>query len=111
MTPIEVTDLDMAFPAHVKNMMPDLKSPEVQSWGKAKENKQWFELQADWFYKGLTGDVHFEVKEGIDGKKAMRHLSCIQRSFEPKHEEKELAVAYLFSLWFKSVKWSGGEAP
>ena len=33
--------------------------------------------------------------DGIDAKKAMRHLATIQRSWSPKHEHKEAAVAFL----------------
>jgi hypothetical protein len=48
------------------------------------------------------------MKEGVDGNLAFRHLSAIQRSFTPKHEHKEAAVAYLASLWFEDVDYGEG---
>jgi len=47
--------------------------------------------------------------DGIDQNKALRHIKAILGSFEPKHEHKEAAAAYLLSLWFKSVKYAKGE--
>jgi hypothetical protein len=43
----------------------------------------------------------------VDGELAIRHLQVIQASFEPKHEHKEAAVAYLASLWFTDFDYEG----
>ena len=64
------------------------------------DRNEWTLWQRKWFFEGL--DVTPEPKDGIDAKKAMRHLATIQRSWMPKHEHKEAAVAYLASLWFRS---------
>lgn len=64
--------------------------------------RDWIEFQRQWFYEGLPADTTMDLKDGIDGNAAFRHLSAIQGSFEPKHEHKEAAVAYLASLWFKA---------
>lgn len=72
-----------------------------------KEFKQfngtsWNKWQTKWFYQGLTkADIPVPL-EGIDLSIALRHLATIQGSFEPKHEHKEAAVAYLASLWFQT---------
>jgi len=64
---------------------------------------KWQRFQEDWFFEGLNRD-RLVCKEGIDAKKALRHLAVIQGSFEPKHEHKRAAVAYLASLWFDDYK-------
>ena len=60
----------------------------------------WIKWQSKWMFEGIKSVP--EPKEGIDGRLAMRHLASIQRSWQPKHEHKVEAVAYLASLWFKS---------
>lgn len=57
------------------------------------------EIQSEWFFRGLPV-WPLDPKPGIDHRKALAHLSAIQRSFEPQHEHKEAAVAYLLSLWY-----------
>jgi len=69
------------------------------------DRNEWTLWQRKWFFEGL--DVTPEPKDGIDAKKAMRHLATIQRSWMPKHEHKEAAVAYLASLWFRSPNPTG----
>jgi hypothetical protein len=41
------------------------------------------------------------LTDGVSAKLATRHLSAVARSFEPKHEHKEAAIAFLISLWLK----------
>lgn len=60
-------------------------------------------LQARWFHTGF-GRGELRARPGIDHAKALRHLEAIQRSFEPAHEHKQAAVAYLMSLWFEEPK-------
>ena len=81
----------------VDKLMPPYGSipAEFKSTGNA-----WSRWQADWFYSGLKEIP--TAKDGINAKKAMAHLAAIQRSWEPKHEHKAAAVAYLASLWFKT---------
>ncbi len=98
--PVVVEDVLIAFPASVKHLMPEHDS--IPEEFKNSYGNKWVQLQRDWFYNGLNGK--FVPKEGIDLNLALRHLSCIQGSFEPKHEHKEAAVAYLMSLWFESYE-------
>ena len=73
------------------------------------DRNEWTRWQRKWFFEGLDGTP--EPKDGIDAKKAMRHLAAIQRSWMPKHEHKEAAVAYLASLWFRSPNPAGQTRP
>lgn len=115
--PQQIDDVLATFPAHVKHLMPP--EPEIPAAFRRKfdkalslgENKAarlaanpWLVFQHEWFYHGLGGKViEIESRDGIDDAMAIRHLSAIQHSFEPDHNYKEAAVAYLASLWFKSV--------
>lgn len=71
---------------------------------KSRGNK-WSDFQAAWFFSGIS-NLKLTPKEGIDGKVAMRHLAAIQGSWEPKHEHKSAAVAYLASLWFDDIEYT-----
>ena len=96
MTPQEISDVDLAFPGQVSRLMPDYKEiPDEFKHG----NNKYCAFQAKWFFEGLEGIP--KPKDGVDVKKAMRHLSAIQKSFEPRHEHKAAAVAYLASLWLE----------
>lgn len=95
MTPQKIDDVDVAFPAKVSHLMPKFEEIPANYPNKSK----WLQFQSDWFYTGIKGK-DLKVKEGIDKRDAIRHLQAIQGSFEPKHEHKEAAVAYLASLWF-----------
>jgi hypothetical protein len=109
MQPKEVSEAQWVFPANVvKDYMPAMDDipEEFSNWN--RPNK-WSDLQSKWFYEGLKGYT-WVPKEGIDLDMALRHLSAIQRSFEPKHEHKAAAVAYLMSLWFDDVKGPNGES-
>ncbi|HEY6019063.1 MAG TPA: hypothetical protein VIY48_03960 [Candidatus Paceibacterota bacterium] len=98
--PVELTELEIAFPAHaVDRLMPsngDIPDDFHRDRGEAKK---WVKLQRKWFFEGIDERV-FVAKDGIDYKTAIRHLSAVQGSFEPSHEHKEAAVAWLMSLWF-----------
>ena len=66
------------------------------------DRNEWTLWQRKWFFEGL--DVTPEPKAGIDADKAMRHLATIQRSWMPKHEHKEAAVAWLMSRWYAAIR-------
>jgi hypothetical protein len=103
--PQEISDVEVAFPAHAKRLMPPYESiPESYKMGDGWGAK----LFRDMFYFGLK-TVSFVPKEGIDSKTAFRNIRAVCGSFEPKHEHKEAAVAYMFELWFESAKWERGE--
>jgi len=101
LVPVKVTQLDLAFPARALPLMPPMDAipAEFRGTGSTPASAKWRQFQTTWFFKGLAG-VQFGRKEGIDAETALRHLQVIQGSYEPKHEHKQAAVAYLASLWF-----------
>lgn len=102
--PQEISDVDYAFPATVSHLMPkyeDIPS-EFRNWN---SRNKWMQMVADWFFCGLA-DLKMSPKERIDTEKALRHIGTIMGSFEPKHEHKEAACAYLLSLWFDDATYT-----
>jgi hypothetical protein len=104
--PQEVDDVLLAFPADVMHLMPDPDDCEdaLDALPREEEEK-WRSFQRKWFFNGLPENTKVDLKDGIDGDTAFRHLGAIQGSFQPKHEHKEAAVAYLASLWFEDVDY------
>lgn len=96
MKPQPVTDLDITLPAKVSHLMPPM--------AECKPTPRWaVDLFDALFFSG--GDVaHLRPKADIDKRLAIRHIQVIMRSFEPKHEHKEAACAYLFALWFEEPR-------
>lgn len=92
-TPQVTTGLDMAFGGDMQKLLPPIKDIP------AKLPEKWLKFQHDWFFKGVN-PVGLKPCEGVDRSAAIRHLRAIQMSWEPKHEHKEAAVAYLASRWF-----------
>lgn len=92
----DVTDLDIAFPGNVSHLMP-APNDIPREFSHAKN--MWNRFFNDMFYSGiLTADLR--PRDGIDPQKALRHIRAIAGSFQPQHEHKEAAVAYLMSQWF-----------
>jgi hypothetical protein len=104
MFPIKEADgLDMALgPKSVKEWMP--KYEDIPDEFKRGHNK-WCQLVSDAFFCGIK-DIKFKPKEGVDEKKAWRHFRTILGSWEPKHEHKEAACAYLLSQWFDDITYT-----
>ena len=96
--PVEVTGLDMAFgPRSIRKLMPAYEDiPEEFRRGHTK----WNGFFNDMFFSGIK-NLNLIPKEGIDHKAALCHIKALSGSFEPKHEHKEAAVAYLMSIWFQ----------
>lgn len=102
MKPQKIDDATFAFPARVSHLMPQMK--EIPQEFKNFPGNKWVKFQGHWFFKGLK-NPQFYPKEGIDAETAYRHLAAIQGSFEPQHEHKAAAVAYLASQWFSNVEY------
>ena len=100
MKPIEVTDLELAFPAHVQRLMPENLA---KIHADADYDPRWAHFADTWFARGADAAL-LHPRPGIDKTKALRHLKCIMGSYEPKHEHKMSAVAYLLGLWFEKGK-------
>ena len=101
-TPQPVDILATAFGGNMQQLLPAWG--EIPDEFKRHNGTPWNKVQMTWFFKGLPEETEYDVKEGIDLTKALRHLGAIQRSWEPKHEHKEAGVAYLMSLWFNEIK-------
>jgi hypothetical protein len=102
--PHEVSDVQMVFPANISSLMPPREECEKALDAMPDQGARWREVQHLWFFHGLGGATEVEPKEGIDPRAAIRHLHVIQGSYEPKHEHKVAAVAYLCSLWFDEFR-------
>ena len=105
--PQDVDDVLLAFPAQVEHLMPAYE--DIPDKFK-RSGDAWVKFQSDWFFYGLH-EPEFTPNKGVDKAKALRHLKAIQGSFEPKHEHKSAAVAYLASLWFKKVRYATVKDP
>lgn len=101
--PQEVTDLEVAFPAHALEKMPAEKDiPDDYPY-----RRDWARFVQLWFFRGWpAAEEHFWIYKHpeIDGEKAMRHIRMILGSYEPKHEHKEAAAAWLMSRWFGAIR-------
>ncbi len=99
--PTKLDDIDVAFPAAIKHLMPNQE--DIPDDFKRFNGNEFVKLSDEWFFEGLDSKKLI-AKDGIDKNEALRHLKCIQGSFEPKHEHKSSSVAYLMSLWFDLAK-------
>lgn len=102
--PHPVTAVQMAFPANVSDLMPawDTIPPEFQHPNGKGDARPWIDFQAAWFYRGTSKNA-LVPRDDVDPDAAWDHLIVIQGSYEPSHEHKQAAVAWLASRWFKAV--------
>lgn len=98
--PTEVSDIFLAFPANLGDLIPPSDHIPIQFWD---SSNQWNQLASAWFMDGLKPEAKFILEDEVDGNIAVRHISAILKSYEPKHEHKIAATAYLSSIWFKEV--------
>jgi len=108
--PANIDGLDVAFPTSVDHLMPAYRDLDEKyrrhygTWGNR--------LFSDWFYCGLKSTDGLVPREGVDKQKALRHITTVMRSWDPKHEHKEAGCAFLFDKWFDGEKstWERAEA-
>jgi hypothetical protein len=99
----EISDVEMAFPANVLDWIPSRDEiPDEFKFIRGKS--EWTDIVSAWFFQGLSDKVEFYPAEGVDPEKALRAIKALLGSFQPKHEHKEEAAAYLLSLWFTKVE-------
>lgn len=102
--PQEISDIDLAFPATVSHLMPPMKEIPTE-FKELNRSEKWQKLVSEWFFGGVKlGKI--TPKSGIDPTKALRHIRAIMGSFEPSHEHKEAACAYLLSVWFDDIEYT-----
>lgn len=104
--PHGISDIQVAFPANIEALLPDFADiPEsFRKWNGDDESREWIAFQNRWFFSGLPQEAELTPIEGVKLSAALRHLGCIQGSFEPSWEHKQAAVAWLASRWFVSIK-------
>lgn len=91
--PTEVDDVLVAFPAQVEHLMPAWEDiPKDYS-----DKETWDEFAHGWFYGKPLPLVL--LKKGMSHARVTRHLRCVAGSFQPKHEHKMAAMAWLASQW------------
>lgn len=97
--PQEVNDIALAFGGDMKTLLPSYATIPDEF---KRDRNEWVEFQRTWFFRGVKKSA-LTARPDVDSEKAFRHLSAIQGSWEPKHEHKEAAVAWLASRWFAAV--------
>jgi hypothetical protein len=94
--PIEVNEVEMAFPAEIEHLIPPLEDiPSVY-----KDSNPWEAVFKEFFYNGNKNNIGLIPKEDIDPSLAFRHISCVIRTYSIKHEYKTAACCYLFDTFF-----------
>jgi hypothetical protein len=98
MLPIaEINEAELILGIADKKLMP--KYEDIPKEFKQMSNK-WNRIFNEWFFKGAA-QAEYIAKDGVDAEKALRHIRAIMVSFDPKHEHKEAAVAFLLCEWFE----------
>lgn len=72
MLPKEIDNVTFAFPAGIKELLPDVRKIP-REFQDGPEFKKWFDFQGVWFYQGLK-NLEVTCKPGIDRRLALRHL-------------------------------------
>lgn len=98
--PVVLQDVDVAFPARALEIMPSMSDiPE-----RFRRDSPWHDLLHDVMFGDVKGEeLGYDLKEGIDGETAVRHIFAIMGSYAPKHEHKLAAFAFLCDQWFEAV--------
>jgi hypothetical protein len=102
--PTDVPAVALAFGGDMSILMPDYATvPEdFKRWRGQGAAAPWCEFVTDWFFKGVQL-ARLTPRTDVDPKTAINHAKAIMASWEPKHEHKEAAVAWLLSRWFEAV--------
>lgn len=99
--PVPVSKLEIAFPATVLHLMPDVDAIPEEFW---RSSNEWARIASSWFSAGLPANVEFHMADGVGGQQMFEHLSCILGSYQPKHQHKIASVAFLLSKWCTKIE-------
>lgn len=102
----DLAAVDVAF-GNIKHMPKYETLPDDFKRG----HNEYCDAVSAWFFSGAKGTpdgliidgVRFTAKAGVDRDKALRAIKAVLGSFEPKHEHKEAACAFMLSEWFEKA--------
>ena len=95
--PYPFDEASIAFPADAMKHSPKFEEiPEIFQ----REEHSACDVANGLFLGTLSGVVSLRARGDIDPQIAWTHLSCIMRSFEPKHEHKMAIWGFLLNEWF-----------
>lgn len=98
--PSVIDDVLYAFPGHLDRLMPATEAIPREFFA----TNDWTIFVNRWFFQGWPETLNLYERPDVDAMAAYRHLHTILRSFEPKHEHKIAAVAWLMSRWYAAVR-------
>jgi len=99
--PVAVSRIQQVFPANLGDLLPPLDLiPEVFQKRRAGHVSAYASAMA---LGRIDESLALIKRDDVDPEVAWTHLSTIAGSFEPRHEHKEAALAWLLSLWFREV--------
>jgi hypothetical protein len=91
-----------AFPANVVGTLMPLHADIPTDY---PDRAEWEKFVSHWFFQGDPfAKWDLLVRPDVDGNTAFTHLRALMGSYEPKHEHKEAAVAWLASRWFAAIR-------
>lgn len=101
--PDNITRVDVAF-GNITHMPKYSDVPEEFK----RSSNPYADAVSSWFFNGAKGhkngieigDKIFTAKPGVNATQALAAIKSVLGSFEPKHEHKEAACAYMLSEWF-----------
>jgi hypothetical protein len=99
----ELSAADVAF-GNIKHMPKYDSIPDEFK----RHSNPYVQAVSSWFFSGAQGrtngvvidGVVFKAKLGVDATQALAAIKAVLGSFEPKHEHKEAACAFMLSEWF-----------
>lgn len=105
--PWPVSDVDLAFGKTGPETLPSLEECyQMERDGKISRRNR--DLVSDMFFKGLA-EFSAEPCDDVVPEQAMDCIKAELRSWERKHQHKELLIAWLFDQWFTDIQWKAAE--
>ena len=99
--PVAIPRVQQVFPANLGDLLPPLDLiPEAYRSGRAGHVSTYARSMA---LGRIDESLALIKRPGVDPELAWTHLCTIASSFEPKHEHKEAALAWLLSMWYLDV--------
>lgn len=106
--PMKIDNKDVVFGpiGKIEEYMPKWTELPEDFRRERGDAKKWINIVDDLFFYGAK-DIRCTVKDPtIEQRDIIRHISMLLSSFEPSHEHKTSAVAYLLSLWCDDITYT-----